>query len=113
MKTTAKKWMAGIAALTGVGAIALGFSAPTPAAAQYPQVRPGYGQNRRPFRRENQPDINRAIDALQSTNRDLKRANRDFGGHRARAAVLVDQAINELRQAKQYDDTHGNDGRRR
>lgn len=63
--------------------------------------------------RARKPEINRAIQTLQGTSRDLKRANRDFGGHRARAASLVDQAINELRQAKRYDDTHGNDGRRR
>ena len=113
MNTAAKKWTAGLAALTGVGAVALGVAAPQPAAAQFPGARPAYGQGRHPFRAENQPEINQAIQTLQSTSRDLKRANRDFGGHRVRAASLVDQAINELRQAKQYDDTHGNDNRRR
>jgi hypothetical protein len=113
MKAAAKKWAAGLAAVAGVGAMALGLTAPTPATAQGPSARPGHGQDRHPFRRENQPDINQAIQTLQSTSRDLKRANRDFGGHRARAASLVDQAINELRQAKRYDDTHGNDGRGR
>lgn len=112
MQTT-KKWAAGVAALAGVGAMALGFTAATPAAAQYSQPNGGYGQGRHPFRREAQPEVNLAIQTLQSTSRDLKRANRDFGGHRARAASLVDQAVNELRQAKQYDDTHGNDGRGR
>jgi len=36
MKAAAKKWAAGLAAVAGVGAMALGFSAPTPASAQYP-----------------------------------------------------------------------------
>ncbi len=113
MKTGVKKWAAGIAALAGVGAVALGIATQTPAAAQYAPAPPVYGQGRQPFRGEKHPEINRAIQTLQNTSRDLKRADRDFGGHRTRAASLVDQAVNELRQAKQYDDTHGNDGRGR
>lgn len=113
MKLTAKTWTAGVAALVGVGTIALGMTAPQPAAAQFPLGRPAYGQGRHPFRAESQPEVNQAIATLQSTSRDLKRANRDFGGHRARAASLVDQAVSELRQAKQYDDTHGGDRRGR
>lgn len=113
MEKTAKKWAAGVAALAAVGAVALGVAAPTPASAQFPLGRPAYRQGQHPFRAENQPEINRAIQTLHRTSQDLKRANRDFGGHRARAASLVDQAVNELRQAKRYDDTHGSDGRRR
>ncbi len=64
-------------------------------------------QTRRPYQNERQPRINEAIQSLEQVRTDLRRANRDFGGHRAKAADHVDKALVELRKAKLYDDTHG------
>ena len=45
----------------------------------------------------------RALRTLQRAKTDLMRANRDFGGHRAKAAELTEQAIQEVQAAIQFD----------
>lgn len=59
------------------------------------------GQRRQ--RRERHPELMRAMRTLQRAKTDLMRADRDFGGHRARAAELTDQAIREVQAAIQFD----------
>jgi len=54
-------------------------------------------------RRERHPELMRALRTLQRAKTDLMRANRDFGGHRAKAAELTEQAIQEVQAAIQFD----------
>jgi len=54
-------------------------------------------------KRERHPEIRRAMRALENAELDLRRADRDFGGHRARAAELVHQALEECRAALRGD----------
>lgn len=54
-------------------------------------------------RRERHPEIRNAIAALERAKTDLKRANHDFGGHRAEALEACDRAIAQLKLALQYD----------
>lgn len=53
--------------------------------------------------RERHPELMRALRTLQRAKTDLQRADRDFGGHRARAAELTEQAIRETQAAIQFD----------
>ncbi len=53
--------------------------------------------------RERHPEIRKAMKALQRAKVDLRRADRDFGGHRARAAELIDQALSECQAALNAD----------
>ena len=52
---------------------------------------------------ERHPEIRKAITQLERAKTDLKRANHDFGGHRAEALEACDRAIAQLRLALQYD----------
>src|SRR3974390_3449986 len=52
---------------------------------------------------ERHPAIHRAIVALEAAKTDLKRAEHDFGGHRAAALEQCDKAIGQLKLALQYD----------
>jgi hypothetical protein len=54
-------------------------------------------------RRERHPELMRALRILQRAHTTLMQANRDFGGHRAKAAELTNQAIREVQAAIQYD----------
>lgn len=53
--------------------------------------------------RERHPEINGAIRALERAKTYLQKASHDFGGHRAEALEAVDKALDQLRQALQYD----------
>ncbi|HVH10532.1 MAG TPA: hypothetical protein VM736_12115 [Gemmatimonadales bacterium] len=53
--------------------------------------------------RERHPEINGAIRALERAKAHLQKAAHDFGGHRAEALEAVDKALEQLRQALQYD----------
>src|SRR6266852_4480526 len=59
-----------------------------------PTTAPAPGQQHRQ-RRERHPELMRALRTLQRAKTDLMQANRDFGGHRAKAAELTEQAIQE------------------
>ncbi len=52
---------------------------------------------------EHHPAIRKAIDALEEAKADLKRADHDFGGHRAAALEECDRAIMQLREALKFD----------
>jgi hypothetical protein len=56
-------------------------------------------------RRERHPELVRAVRALQRARVALQNAARDFGGHRARAEQLTDQAIREVQAAMAADRT--------
>ena len=53
--------------------------------------------------RERHPAIRQAIGALQRAKTDMQHANHDFGGHRAEAMKACDDAIQQLKQALNYD----------
>jgi hypothetical protein len=57
-------------------------------------------------RREEQPEMTAAIQHLREAQRNLELASRNKGGHRERAIQLVNQAIAEVEQGIQYDNTH-------
>ncbi len=90
---TSYKLTAALAALAFLSASALSF-APT-ASAQIPPAPPIAG--------ERHPELRRALRTLQRTETDLRRVNRDFGGHRQKAADLCHQAQQELQLALQSD----------
>ena len=82
----------------------LTMTAVLPASAQVPP--PGFGG--RPYgfggpHGERHPEIYHALRTLQQTERDLRHANDDFGGHKLKAAELCLQAENQLRLALRYD----------
>lgn len=52
---------------------------------------------------EPHPEIRAALDALQNARNHLAHGAHDFGGHRAAALNLTDQAIRECRAALRYD----------
>lgn len=66
-----------------------------------PTGAPGARPNRQ--RRERHPELMRALRTLQRAKTDLMQASRDFGGHRAKAAELTQQAILETQAAMQAD----------
>jgi hypothetical protein len=55
---------------------------------------------------ERHPEIRAAQRDLASAKGHLQRAARDFGGHRAKAVALIEQAQEELRQAVEFDRKH-------
>jgi uncharacterized membrane-anchored protein YhcB (DUF1043 family) len=57
-------------------------------------------------RAERHPEIQAAQRDLASAKVHLQRAARDFGGHRAKAVALIDQAQEELKRAVDFDRTH-------
>ena len=92
-----KKIAAGLTALVGLGAVALGN--PIAASAQGTVIVPVAGAHRG----ERHPELRRALRTLERTETDLRRSARDFGGHRAKAADLCHQAQQEIQLALQYD----------
>jgi len=55
---------------------------------------------------ERHPQIRAAQRDLSSAKYHLERAARDFGGHRAKAVVLINRAQEELRLALDFDRKH-------
>jgi hypothetical protein len=53
--------------------------------------------------KERHPELMKAMRALERAKGDLMHADRDFGGHRSKAAELTDQAIQEIHAALEYD----------
>ncbi|HLJ88063.1 MAG TPA: hypothetical protein VKZ53_14670 [Candidatus Angelobacter sp.] len=82
--------------LVGLVGLVPAFSAtPVPApkpAAPAPAPRP-----------EQHPHIRSAIRELQEAKHELETAAHDFGGHRKEALEAVDKAINQLKEALEYD----------
>ncbi len=52
---------------------------------------------------EHHPEIRAALDALQNARNHLGHGAHDFGGHRAAALNLTNQAIEQCRAALRYD----------
>lgn len=94
---TSHKLTAALAALAFLSASALSL-APS-ASAQVPPAPPLAGQHPG----ERHPELRRALRTLARTETDLRRANRDFGGHRQKAADLCHQAQQEVQLALQSD----------
>ncbi len=96
-------------ALTCALAVALfassAFAQPAPANGQGGGQGQGQGAGMRGKRAGNErhPHIRAAIRELEQAKRELQEAAHDFGGHRAEALKACDEAINQLRQALQYD----------
>jgi hypothetical protein len=57
-----------------------------------------------PQRDEPHPFVQESLAKIQSARHDLKDyADRDFGGHRAKAVAHLDEAIKEMQEALKYD----------
>jgi len=52
---------------------------------------------------ERHPEMHRALHALERAKEDLEHAAHDFGGHRAKALELTNQAIQEVKAGLAYD----------
>ena len=52
---------------------------------------------------ERHPEMMRALHALEHAKGDLEKAAHDFGGHRAKALELTEQAIQEVKAGLAYD----------
>ena len=55
---------------------------------------------------ESQPHMSAALDHLQKAQKELEEGSHDKGGHRVKALALVKQAMSEVQQGIQYDNTH-------
>ena len=55
---------------------------------------------------EPQPHMEAALQALRTAQRELAQAEKDKGGHRARAERLVQQAIAQVEAGMHYDQAH-------
>lgn len=79
----------------------------TPAPGQIGTQEPGTPaparRGRRANRKERHPELMKAMRSLERAKSDLEHGARDFGGHRARAEELTEQALQEVRAAMQFD----------
>jgi hypothetical protein len=57
-------------------------------------------------RREDQPNMNAAMQALREAQQHLQEASSDKGGHRVNALRLIDQAMREVQEGMEYDNRH-------
>jgi len=89
---TSRKIAATLAAVTGLGLAAAALPISTQAQTPPPR-RSG----------ERHPELRRTLRMLERTEADLRRANRDFGGHREKAADLCHQAEGQIQQALRSD----------
>lgn len=55
---------------------------------------------------EKQPHMQAAMEALKTAQRELAQAEKDKGGHRARAEALIRQAIAQIEAGMHYDYAH-------
>ena len=85
--------LCGLATVLGLGPT-FGVSAQTPGSPQSP---PG-GRGHR-MGRERHPELMAALRALRNAKIRLQKADRDFDGHRAKAAEHTEQAIQEVELA--------------
>jgi hypothetical protein len=65
----------------------------------------GVAQSSMP-RAESQPHMSTALDHLQQAEKELEAASHDKGGHRVKALSLIKEAISQVQQGIQYDNTH-------
>jgi len=57
----------------------------------------------KPEKGERHPEMKRALHALERAKEDLEHAAHDFGGHRAKALQLTQQAIEEVKAGLAFD----------
>ena len=57
----------------------------------------------KPEKGERHPEMRRALHALERAKEDLEHAAHHFGGHRAKALQLTEQAIQEVKAGLAYD----------
>ncbi|HXZ96907.1 MAG TPA: hypothetical protein VEG37_07685 [Burkholderiales bacterium] len=57
----------------------------------------------KPEKGERHPEMKHALHALERAKGDLEHAAHDFGGHRAKALELTEQAIQEVKAGLAYD----------
>jgi hypothetical protein len=88
-----------IYAVLTAGALACAMS--MPAVAQDKDDKMKMGEKHEKMERH--PEIQAAIRHLQQAKNNLEHANHDFGGHRVKAIEHVNQALEELNQALNYD----------
>jgi hypothetical protein len=86
------------ALLSGTLLLPAGLAQPAP---QYSPPQ-GQGEMNRGGK-ERHPEIRDAIRALENARNHLQKGAHDFGGHRVKALEHVNQALEECRQALQYD----------
>ena len=63
-------------------------------------------------RAEDQPHMKAAMDALEQAKQHLQQAERDKGGHRAKALQHVDMAMQQVRMGMNYDTQQENEERK-
>ncbi len=63
----------------------------------------GPPQGRGKGRRERHPNLVAARRKLEAAKQDLQKADKDFGGHRVAAIKSIDEALEHIRQAENYD----------
>ena len=56
-----------------------------------------------PEHQERHPEMRHALHALEKAREALQHAAHDFGGHRAKALELTDQAIREVKEGLEFD----------
>jgi hypothetical protein len=56
-----------------------------------------------PAKGERHPEMRHALHALERAKGDLEHAAHDYGGHRAKALELTEQAIQEVKAGLAYD----------
>lgn len=59
-----------------------------------------------PAAAQDQPHMQAALQALKTAQRELAQAEKDKGGHRARAERLIQQAIAQVEAGMHYDSAH-------
>lgn len=59
-----------------------------------------------PAAAQDQPHMQAALQALKTAQRELAQAEKDKGGHRARAERLIQQAIAQVEAGMHYDTAH-------
>jgi hypothetical protein len=55
---------------------------------------------------EKQPHMEHALKDLQNAKKQLEEADHDKGGHRVKAIDLINQAISQVKEGIEYDNTH-------
>jgi uncharacterized protein YigA (DUF484 family) len=85
-----------------IASAALACTLSAPAAAQ-PQGTAKLKKVQMKQAREKHPEIDAAMTHLHEAKRNLEHAARDFGGHRATALKHVNEALEECRQALEFD----------
>jgi len=76
-----------------------------PAKAQPATPQPTAAPTAQNARREGErhPEIEEALRHLEEAKRNMEKGAHDFGGHRAKALDLTNQAIDQLHEALRYD----------